>query len=119
MYLKVSLGLIIAGSLFFTSCIKNEYHTVTPAPEPVGYQYIFDDNFNYDANNWSFSDAYNDAYVSVSGGNLNYSYLPMNDGTNTVAVSTGLNTRYDFLIQTRMRSDYAMGIVFGVSNNSY
>lgn len=120
MFLKATIGLMIAGSLLFTSCVKKEYYNTTPTPPPpVGYQYVFDDNFNYDANNWSFNDAYNDAYVSISGGNLNYSYLPVNDGTNTVAISTGVNTRYDFLIQTRMRSDYAMGIVFGVSNSSY
>jgi hypothetical protein len=120
MYLKSAAALLIAGSLLLTSCIKNEYYTPEPSTvTPTGYQYIFDDNFNYDANNWSFSDPGNDAFVNISGGMLNYYYNPPTDGTNTVAVNTGASLRRDFLIQTRIRSDYAMGIAFGVSNNNY
>jgi hypothetical protein len=115
------LLLVPAASLVFTSCIKNEYYTTEPQPnpQPVGYQYVFDDNFNYDAHNWSFNDPANSAYVSIQNGLLNYSYHPVTSGTNTVAVATGMNTGSDFLIQSRIKSDNAMGLVFGVSNSNY
>lgn len=106
-------------TVLFSSCVKKEYYHVTPEEEPIGYRYVFDDNFDYDANNWSFSDPGNSAYVRVNNGLLKYSYLPIDDGTNTVAVSTGATVYNNFLIQTRIKTDYAMGIAFGVSNNDY
>lgn len=109
---------ILAGAALMSSCIKNEYYNTTPA-QPVGYQNIFDDNFDYDSHNWSFSDPDNDAYVKIANGNLKYTYIPSGDGTNTVAVNTGLNTYGNFLIQTKIQSNYAMGLVFGVSNTDY
>lgn len=106
--------------LGFSSCIKNEYYDAHPAnPTPVGYRYIFDDNFNSNINNWAFSDPKNSAYVDILNGMLRYNYLPNASGTNTVAVNTGANLRNDFLVQTRIKSDNAMGLVFGVSNNDY
>lgn len=113
------IGLIFAGVTTLTSCVKNEYYNTTRNTTPVGYQNIFDDNFDYDSHNWSFTDAYNNASVRIAGGQLKYVYNPANDGTNTVAVNTGLNTNYNFLIQTRMQSNNAMGLVWGVSNNDY
>ncbi len=114
------IGLIFAVATTLTSCVKNEYYNANPNTNtPVGYQNIFDDNFDYDSHNWSFTDAYNNASVRITGGQLKYVYNPANDGTNTVAVNTGLNTNYNFLIQTRMQSNNAMGLVWGVSNNDY
>lgn len=112
----LSLGLIV---VFFSSCVKNEYYDTTPDTQPIVYNYVFDDNFDFDANNWSFSDPRNAAYVDVYKGLLKYSYLPSDDGTNTVAISTGAAVNRDFLIQTSIKTDYAMGIAFGVSNNDY
>lgn len=113
--------LLIMGLGFFTmtSCVTNEYYNVEPDEPQVGYQYLFDDNFDYDAHNWSFNDPGNSAYVSVRNGVLKYTYLPANTGTNTVAINTGASVYRDFLIQTSIRSDYAMGLVFGVSNAHY
>lgn len=116
---KLIILSIASASVLFTSCVKNDYYDTEPTTQPVGYQYRFDDDFNYDANNWSFADDNNAAYVDISGGLLHYSYNPANPGTNTVAIVTGANLRYDFLIQTRITSDNAMGVVFGVSNNNY
>jgi hypothetical protein len=93
-----------------TSCIKTEYYETQPAPQQVGYQYIFDENFNSNTHNWAFSDPGNNAYVDIYNGTLKYTYLPANDGTNTVAIATGANLRNDFLLQTRMQSDNAMGL---------
>ncbi len=112
------IGLILASVVLLSSCVKNEYYNTNPTT-PVGYQNIFDDNFDVDAHNWSFNDVANDAYVKVVNGQLKYVYNPEDDGTNTVAVNTGLNVNRNFLIQTRIQSNYAMGLVFGVSNNDY
>jgi hypothetical protein len=114
-----TLLMITAGSVLFTSCIKNEYHNVTPEPVPVGYQYSFNDEFNNNVNNWEFTDPANEAYVDIINGTLKYTYLPVDPGTNTVAIATGANVKRDFLVQTRIRSDNAMGLVFGVSNKDY
>jgi hypothetical protein len=114
---------LLAGALLLTvglsSCVTKEYYETTPAPPPSGYVNRFDDDFDYDAHNWSFIDRANTASVSVSGGTLAYNYHPANDGTNTVAIATGANLKRDFLVQTRIKADYAMGLVFGVSNTDY
>jgi len=119
-------GFIIAAlavsTLFISSCVQKEYYTVEPPPaEPPGpqYNYIFDDDFNNNINNWTFSDPDNAAYVTLVNSWLKYTYMPPNDGTNTVAISTGAKLHRNFLVQTRIRSDYAMGLCFGVSDNDY
>ena len=112
-----SISLLALLAITISSCTKDRYNT-NPIP-PTGYQYAFDDNFDYDAHNWSISDHVNSAFVDIGGGVLNYTYTPTVDGTNTVAVNTGLNTAYDFLIQTSITSDNAMGLAFGVSNYDY
>ncbi len=119
-------GFIIAAlavsTLFISSCVQKEYYTVEPPPaEPPGpqYNYIFDDDFNNNINNWTFSDPDNAAYVTMVNSWLKYTYMPPNDGTNTVAISTGAKLHRNFLVQTRIRSDYAMGLCFGVSDNDY
>jgi hypothetical protein len=115
-----AIAILLSVSALLSSCTKNEYYTTTPAPtQPVGYQNIFDDNFDYDAHNWSFSDPRNQAYVDVAQGTLKYTYIPSTSGTNTVAVNTGLNPNRDFLIQTKFQSNNQMALVFGVSNTEY
>ncbi len=112
--------LFLATSLFLTSCVKNEYYTVEPdEPQTPQYNFVFDDNFNNNINNWAFSDPNNSAYVTIANSRLKYSYLPINDGTNTVAINTGAQLHKNFLIQTRIKTDYSMGLSFGVSNNDY
>jgi hypothetical protein len=102
--------------LSLSSCvIRDDDYNV----QPVGYQYSFSDDFNSNYNQWAFSDNVNRAYVTIAGGQLHYDYHPKNDGTNTVAVSTGMRTTRDFDIRCRIRSDNAMGLVFGVSPTDY
>ena len=102
--------------LGLSSCvIRDDNYDV----QPVGYQFSFVDDFNNDYNQWSFQDNANNASVYLSGGMLHYDYHPRNSGTNTVAVSTGLRTTRDFDIQTRLRSNNAMALVFGVSPSDY
>lgn len=108
---------IMGLAMSITSCHKRDNYYVQPAP--TGYQYSFNDDFDYDAHNWSFSDNVNSAYVSISNGILKYQYTPTADGSNTVAINTGADVDHNFVIQTRIRSDYEMGIVFGVNNSNY
>lgn len=111
----------LASTLLMTSCIKNEYYEVDPPPaeQPIQYNYVFDDNFDNNINNWAFSDPSNAAYVSIINGRLKYTYLPADDGTNTVAINTGAKLHRNFLVQTSIKSDYAMGLCFGVSDYDY
>lgn len=122
MFNKLLITVFAIGTIFMTSCVKNEYYTVSPDEPQVQipqYDFIFDDDFNNNINNWAFSDPGNSAYVTIGNSRLKYSYLPPTDGTNTVAINTGAKLHRNFLVQTRIRTDYAMGIAFGVSNNDY
>ncbi|MCB0699074.1 MAG: hypothetical protein H6551_05250 [Chitinophagales bacterium] len=118
---RILLTAITISTLFISSCVKNEYYTVEPDPQTQvpQYNFVFDDNFDNNINNWAFSDPANSAYVSIGSSRLKYSYLPPTDGTNTVAINTGAKLHRNFLVQTRIKTDYAMGITFGVSDNNY
>lgn len=113
----VSAFLVAVISISFSSCVvHDDYYNAQPASP---YQYSFTDDFNNDYNRWSFRDGGNRAFVSISNGQLQYDYHPAADGTNTVAINTGMSTQHAFDIQTRFRSDNAMAMVFGVSPTDY
>lgn len=107
-----------AAVIGLSSCIKEGgYYNVQPVTP--GYASTFNDDFNSDLHNWSFNDNVNNAHVSVYGGMLQYSYFPPASGTNTVAVTTGASLAYNFDLQTRIKTDNSMALVFGVSNTDY
>lgn len=113
------LAFALAASLGLTGCVvySDDYYNSQPASD---YSYHFSDDFNSDRNAWSFTDRVNKASVYLSDGRLHYDYHPLNDGTNTVAVSSGMSIstrRFD--LQTRIRSDNAMAMVWGVSPSEY
>jgi len=108
---KSALLLVAATALFITSCHKDNNSS--------GYRYGYDDEFNADTHNWSFNLPSIGASVDVSGGYLNYNYYPASYGTNTVAIETGLDVTSDFSIQSSIKTNYQMGIAFGVSNSDY
>jgi len=116
---RILMTVFAVSTLFMTSCIKNEYYTVEPEQPVPQYNYIFDDNFDNNVNNWAFSDPANAAYVSIINSKLKYTYLPAFEGTNTVAINTGAKLHRNFLVQTTIKSDFVMGITFGVSDNNY
>ena len=45
--------------------------------------------------------------------------LPLAGGTHEAVVTTSANFNRDFLIQTRIKSNYAMALIFGASGSSY
>lgn len=112
-------AMILLTAIGISSCVvrHDDYYNTQPASS---YQYSFNDEFNYDRNNWSFSDNTNRAYVTIANGQLHYDYHPTDNGTNTVAVSTGMPVgTYRFDIQTRFQSNNAMALVWGVSSSDY
>ena len=109
--------LFAAASAGLSSCVvRDDYYNA----EPVNpYRYSFTEDFNNDYSQWSFRDNANHASVYISNGQLHYDYHPADNGTNTVAGSTGMSAQYAFDIRTRFQSNNAMGMVFGVSSTDY
>ncbi|MBS1630755.1 MAG: hypothetical protein JST27_11935 [Bacteroidetes bacterium] len=110
-------ALALIASLSFSGCVvySDDYYDTTPA-----YSHSFSDDFNTDRYGWGFTDRANDASVYFSNGRLHYDYHPANNGTNMVAVSTGMSsavTRFD--LQTRIHSNNAMALVWGASSSEY
>lgn len=101
------------------SCVVHDNDYYNTNPNQNGYSYSFNEDFYSDNRGWAFDDPADSAFGLVANGYykmVDYSRL----GTNHVAVvSTGVRTAGDFLIQTRMKSDYSMGLIFGASSNSY
>ncbi len=117
--MKRALLLFTLLSASLTSCVVRDDSYYNPEPASP-YQYSFTDEFNGDYNGWSFKDGTNHAQVYVSGGQLHYDYHPYDNGTNTVAVSTGMSTgSRAFDIRTRFQSNNAMALVWGVSPADY
>ncbi|HXS38088.1 MAG TPA: family 16 glycoside hydrolase [Flavipsychrobacter sp.] len=112
--IKKFAWLLLLGSCF-VSCRKDTYN----AQPSYGYQNEFNDDFNADTHNWSFSDPADSAFVSINNGYLDYYYNPPLKGSNTVAIDIGLNINYNFTLATSIQSNNVMGLAFGVSNAVY
>lgn len=113
--MNTRLYLFLAASLLLGGCIRTDRYE--PQPQPQQYEFVED--FNNNARNWAFYDPANNAEVQITGGKLKYTYYPSGTGSNTVAVNTGSRLNTDFSIQTGIRNNNAMGLVFGVSPSSY
>jgi len=107
-------------SLGFTGCIikNDDYYHHNPNP-PSGYQHVFTEEFDDDRRGWTYDDSKDSSYAFVANG-----YYKMVDyskrGSNHVAVvTTGANVNRDFLIQSRIHTDNAMGLIFGASGKTY
>lgn len=113
--MKKGLYIPLVVSLFLGGCIRTDYYEAQPQPR----LYEFVEEFNNNARNWAFYDAYNNAEAQITGGKLKYTYYPSGTGSNTVAINTGARLNSDFNIQTSIRNNNAMGLVFGVAPSSY
>jgi len=114
-----TLLLVALFSVVFTGCIYNDNDYYEPDPQPVGYQYSFNEEFTVDKRGWAFDDQADSAYALVTGGVYRFVDYSRTGGTHIAAVPTGANVDRNFLVQTRMKSDYAMALIFGASNNSF
>ena len=113
---------LIALTMFFTSCVRHDHYTVDPVdpPPPVDNTdyYSFNEEFSNDQRGWAFGSTWDSSYAFVSGGLMefiNYSVL----ASNTQVVNTNGNFNGNFIIESRIRSDNDMGIIFGNSGNDY
>jgi len=113
--MKRALYFLFPASLLLGGCFHTDNYNVQPQPQ----LYEFAEDFNNNARNWAFYDAGNNAEAQITGGLLKYTYYPSGSGSNTVAINTGARLNSDFTIQTSIRNNNAMGLVFGVSPSSY
>ncbi len=115
----LTIALVVFSALGFTGCIIREDNYVPPPQQPVGYQNVFNEDFNNDRRGWTFDDPRDSVHAFVTDGLykfVDYSYA---GGYHITAVPTGAQVNRDFLVQTRIKSNNAMALIFGASNNSY
>lgn len=105
------------AALGFSGCVihDRDYYN----PQPSGYRYVFNEDFLNDTRGWAFDDPVDSAYALVTNGWYKFVDYSYGGGTHIPAVPTGANVNRDFLVQTRLRSNFAMALIFGASNSSY
>jgi len=120
-YTKIIKPLIFGSvlSLSLSSCFTSDYYEPTPDPTPIGYQKIFNDEFNRDNYGWGFNDYYSDAYGEVYNGMYSLSYYGPSGNSYSSTIPVNFNSNRDFLIQTGISSNYAMALNFGASSKDY
>lgn len=121
----MALGLFMAGSALFASCVQKDYYNSDPNNtnnnnngHNPGYTYEFDEEFNGPDNyGWTFTDATDSAYASITNGSYQYvDYSAVLSNASTV--NTGANTQSNFSVLTRIKSNKQMGLIFGASATS-
>ena len=124
----VVVVLFFAGMAIFTSCMQRDDYNTNPNNtghnnnwHNPGYPQEFDEEFNgADNYGWSFTDAADSAYASITNGSYQYvDYSAIL--SNMSVVNTGVNTNGNFTVQTRVKSNKVMGLIFGASaaDNGY
>jgi hypothetical protein len=123
------VGLCLITTLTVTSCYhRDDYNsypnnnnsngnTGTRGNINPGYPAEFDEEFNgTDHYAWSFTDAADSAYASISNGS--YQYVDYSAVlSNFLTVNTGINTQINFSVIARIKSNKIMGLVFGASTS--
>lgn len=113
------IALVFIAALAFTGCIYKS-DNYNPPPQNNSYTNIFNEDFYNDNLGWTFDDPADSAFAFVTQDGLykfvDYSYK---GGYHTAVVPTGFYANQNFLVQARMRSNNAMGLIFGASNNDY
>jgi|GEM_PF-530809 len=119
--LALAVAMIVGGSVFFTSCMERDrYNTYPNNNYPNNNNNTssttFDEEFNgSDLYGWTFSDAADSAYASIANGTYQYvDYSKVK--SNMSVVSTNINTAGNFTIQTKIKADNMMGLIFGASS---
>lgn len=106
--LMLSAALILGMS----ACTPdNRRYPVPSNPQPQEYAFIED--FDNDANGWSFADPVNYAYGVVSDGTFKFDYNDDLYEAYYAAMFVGFNPYNDFTIESRIGSNNNMGILFG------
>ncbi|MBS1776441.1 MAG: hypothetical protein JSS64_09205 [Bacteroidetes bacterium] len=114
----IILTIILVSGI--SSCtVNNDYYNTNPNNTGTGYQYLFNEDFNSDTRGWAFDDPIDSAYALVSNGMYKMVDYSFTGGYHIAAVSTGANVNRNFLVQSRIKSNNAMALIFGASPNSY
>ena len=127
----IAVVLFLAGTALFTSCMQRNYYNTNPNNTNTGhnnnnginpgYPQEFDEEFNgADKYGWSFTNATDSAYASITNGS--YQYVDYSAVlSNMSVVNTGVNTQGNFTVITRIKSNKIMGLIFGASatDNGY
>jgi len=125
------VALLLAGVFFLSSCYRQDHHYSGAGNGNYnnnngntgsgGYPYVFDEEFNGgDHYGWTFTDAADSAYASITGGS--YQYVDYSAVlSNLAVVNTGANTGGNFTVTARIKSNKVMGLIFGASgtDNGY
>jgi hypothetical protein len=115
-----TLFVLLTTTFLFTGCIIQEDRYDTQPQEPVvGYQAIFNEDFSNDTRGWAFDDPQDSAYAFVRDGAYKFVDYSYTGGYHTAVVPTGAPAGRNFLVQSRLTSNYAMALIFGASNSDY
>ena len=124
----VAFVLFLSSTVLLTSCIQRDNYNTNPNNNNnynnngnTGYQKVFDEEFNgADNYGWTFTDAADSAYASITNGS--YQYVDYGTILSSMSVvNTGVSTSGNFSVQTRIKSNKMMGLIFGSSltDNGY
>jgi hypothetical protein len=118
-------GFVAGASALFTSCVRGDHDDYNTNPNNNNYNNqgtttntVFDEEFNATDNYpWTFTDATDSAYASISNGS--YQYVDYSTKlSNMTVVGTGVNVQNNFTVSTRIMSNNIMGLIFGASSSS-
>jgi hypothetical protein len=114
---KTAIFFIFAAVVAIASCKKSDNNNSVTKPSAVTYSYSFTDQFNDDTNGWVKLGPTNNTTIVVSNGLLNFMYHPVYNvsATFTDTVNPAFDTQHDFMLQTSVGSDNAMGLAFGTT----
>lgn len=113
------IATLLIAIIIFSSCTRRDNY-YDPVPQhPTGYQYEFSEPFNNDTRGWAFDDPIDSAYALVTNGEYKFVDYSLTGGLHTAVVPTSADVDNNFLVQTRLESDYAMGLIFGASDTHY
>lgn len=113
-------ALVLLAAITFTGCrmYDDDYYEPNPGP-PSGYQFEFVEEFDNDTRGWAFDDPVDSAYALVQNGEYKFVDYSLTGGLHTAVVPTSANVDNNFLVKTRLESNYVMGLIFGASNTDF
>ena len=124
-----TIGCVLLSGILFTACIQRDNYEPAPSNNNnnyhnnnnSGYSYVFDEEFNGSDNyNWTFTSPTDSSYAGISNGNYQFVDYSISNYPNVV-VGTNANLQGNFVVQTSIKSNNRMGLIFGASttDNGY
>jgi hypothetical protein len=113
------LSVILLAAFVFAGCSRRDDYYDPQPPPPVGYQYQFTEEFDNDTRGWAFDDPTDSAYALVTNNEYKFVDYSFTGGLHTAVVPTTADVDGNFLVQTKLESNYAMALIFGASNSDF